>query len=65
MASRIVVHLVDDIDGSDAARTVAFSGEGTPYEIALSKDNVQESMTAIHLCVSHAWRVRSGRKRGD
>ncbi|GAA1062024.1 Lsr2 dimerization domain-containing protein [Agromyces bracchium] len=39
MAKRTVVTLVDDIDGTDAAETIAFTIDGAGYEIDLSTDN--------------------------
>ena len=38
MAQRVSVVLVDDIDASEAAETVAFGLDGAHYEIDLSAD---------------------------
>jgi hypothetical protein len=39
MAQKILVTLVDDIDGSEAAETVRFGLDGTHYEMDLSSAN--------------------------
>lgn len=39
MAKKVEVHLVDDLDGSEAANTVSFALDGRNYEIDLSTDN--------------------------
>ena len=39
MAQQVNVKFVDDLDGSDAAGTVAFALDGRAYEIDLSEDN--------------------------
>ncbi len=36
MAKKVVVQLVDDIDGGAASETVVFALDGTTYEIDLS-----------------------------
>jgi hypothetical protein len=41
MATRIETYLIDDLDGSDAAETIAFSLDGVTYEMELSADNAQ------------------------
>ena len=42
MAKRVTEHLVDDIDGSEAAETIRFAVDGTEYEIDLSERNASE-----------------------
>ncbi len=37
MAQRVTVEMTDDIDGTQAAETIAFRVNGTAYEIHLSK----------------------------
>ena len=39
MAQRVVVEMVDDIDGTVATQTVPFSLDGVSYEIDLSDEN--------------------------
>ena len=39
MAREVIEKLIDDLDGGEAAETVAFSLDGTRYEIDLSKKN--------------------------
>ncbi|MGA4840959.1 histone-like nucleoid-structuring protein Lsr2 [Streptomyces sp. G45] len=42
MAQRVVVTLYDDIDGSEAAETVAFGLDGRSYEIDLNETNAEK-----------------------
>ncbi|ADJ49010.1 lysyl tRNA synthetase-like protein [Amycolatopsis mediterranei S699] len=39
MAQKVLVEILDDIDGSAAAQTVQFGLDGVTYEIDLSDDN--------------------------
>ncbi|MFI8188311.1 Lsr2 family protein [Streptomyces sp. NPDC085946] len=57
MAQKVVVTLFDDIDGSEAAETIAFGLDGTSYEIDLNEANARELRTAL------APYVAAGRKR--
>ncbi|MDC4232380.1 Lsr2 family protein [Actinomyces sp. B33] len=41
------VELVDDIDGTIAARTVSFAFDGVSYEIDLSEENISEFRDAL------------------
>ncbi|MFD4632280.1 Lsr2 family protein [Streptomyces sp. NPDC058284] len=47
MAQRVVVTLFDDIDGGEAAETVAFGLDGKSYEIDLSQTNAKKLRTAL------------------
>ena len=58
MALQVNVKFVDDLDGSDAAGTVAFALDGRAYEIDLSEDN------AARLRNSLASFVAAARKSG-
>lgn len=60
MASRTVVSLLDDIDGSDADETVKFGLDGTLYEIDLNTKHAEKLRAALAEYVSHARRVRAG-----
>ncbi|MFR9724489.1 histone-like nucleoid-structuring protein Lsr2 [Streptomyces sp. MS19] len=57
MAQRVVVTLADDIDGGEAAETVAFGLDGKTYEIDLSEHNAEKLRSAL------APFVEAGRKR--
>ncbi|MBN0043152.1 Lsr2 family protein [Streptomyces actuosus] len=57
MAQKVVVTLFDDIDGSEAAETVAFGLDGKSYEIDLNETNARDLRTAL------APYVEAGRKR--
>ena len=39
MATETITRLIDDLDGSDAQRTVTFAWDGRTYEIDLSRKN--------------------------
>ncbi|WP_320774740.1 Lsr2 family protein [Streptomyces sp. CRN 30] len=57
MAQRVVVTLFDDIDGSEAAETIAFGLDGKTYEIDLNETNARELRAALEPY------VEAGRKR--
>ncbi|ASR38356.1 nucleoid-associated protein Lsr2 [Prauserella marina] len=63
MAQKVLVSLVDDLDGSEAEETVEFGLDGVSYEIDLSTDNAEELRDALAQYVEHA-RRSGGRKRG-
>lgn len=42
MAQRVVVTLHDDIDGGEAAETIAFGLDGKSYEIDLNQTNAEK-----------------------
>lgn len=63
MASRVQVILEDDIDGGEAAETVAFSFDGSEYEIDLSESNMGKFRDALAPWVGHA-RKTGGRQTG-
>ncbi|MEU6811780.1 Lsr2 family protein [Streptomyces sp. NPDC046831] len=57
MAQRVVVTLFDDIDGSEAAETIAFGLDGRYYEIDLNPANAEQLRKALEPY------VEAGRKR--
>jgi hypothetical protein len=57
MAQRVVVTLSDDIDGGEAAETVAFGLDGKAYEIDLSAANADRLRAALSPY------LQAGRKR--
>lgn len=62
MAQKVMVTLVDDLDGSEAGETVEFGLDGAFYEIDLSEDNAERLREALAEYVEHARRA-GGRKR--
>ena len=42
MATRTVIELIDDLDGSEATKTVRFNLDGADYEIDLTEQNADE-----------------------
>lgn len=63
MAQKVSIVLVDDLDGSEATETVAFSIDGTSYEIDLSAANAAKLRDAFAAYVGHARKV--GARRGN
>lgn len=57
MAQKVVVTLFDDIDGSEAAETIAFGLDGKSYEIDLNEANARKLRKALEPYVD------AGRKR--
>lgn len=47
MAQRTIVHLEDDLDGSQAAETVRFGLDGQSYEIDLNEAHATELRDAL------------------
>jgi len=47
VAQRVVVTLFDDIDGSEAAETIAFGLDGKSYEIDLNPANAKKLRKAL------------------
>jgi Lsr2 len=68
MAQQTTVRLVDDLDGSKASGTVAFSFDGRSYEIDLSDKNTDKFRKALTPFIDAARKVGgrgSGRGRGQ
>lgn len=61
MVQRVVTEFIDDIDGSPAERTFAFTVDGTNYEIDLSAQNIAEFKSAIGGFVESARKVKGSR----
>jgi hypothetical protein len=63
MAQKVLVSLVDDMDGSEADETVEFGLDGISYQIDLSSKNADGLRETLAQYVDHA-RRSGGRKRG-
>src|SRR5260370_32752988 len=63
MAQKVQVLLVDDLDGGEASETVAFSLDGTAYEIDLSGDNAGKLGKDVAQYVDHARKGGGGGRR--
>lgn len=63
MAQKVQVHLVDDLDGSTAQETVAFSLDGRSYEIDLNKKNAAKLRKVIAPYQESARKVRATARR--
>ena len=64
MAQKVQVLLVDDLDGGEATETVAFSLDGTTYEIDLSSDNAGKLRKEFSPYVDHARKASGGAAGG-
>ena len=64
MATRTetITHYTDDLDGGKAEGTVAFTYDGTSYEIDLSKKNKSAFDKAVKPYVDGARKVRATRR---
>lgn len=54
----VIVHLVDDVDGVQAAETVAFALDGVSYEIDLSAKNAKALRADLSKWTAHARKAR-------
>jgi hypothetical protein len=61
MARKVQVHLLDDIDGTQADETLRFGLDGTSYEIDLSAKHAEKLRAALAKFVLSSRRV--GRSR--
>jgi hypothetical protein len=63
VARETITRLIDDLDGGEAAETVAFGLDGLYYQIDLSAKNANRLRSALATYVEHGSRV-SGRAAG-
>jgi hypothetical protein len=63
MAQQVLIQMVDDIDGGDAAETVPFSLDGVAYEIDLSDENASALRDELASYVAAARRIGGRRVR--
>ena len=65
MTKKIHVHLIDDLDASEASETLRFGVDGMAYEIDLSSRNAQRFRADIAPYIGHARRMAThARRRG-
>lgn len=65
MAHKIVVNLIDDLDGSRASETLAFSVDGIAYEIDLNEEHAGELRSILTPYIEVARKLKnSGPKLG-
>lgn len=62
---KTIVTLLDDIDGTEADRTIQFGLDGTTYEIDLNETNAKKLETALAPFVEKATRVPGRRSTGQ
>lgn len=63
MAQKIIIQLIDDIDGSDATETIQFGIEGVNYEIDLNDANAEKLRAAFAEWTKHARKLPARRTR--
>jgi hypothetical protein len=64
MAQKVMVSLVDDLDGGGADETVGFGLDGKSYEIDLSNENARKLREALSDFVAAARRAGNGGREG-
>jgi hypothetical protein len=66
MATETTTRLIDDLDGSDAQRTVTFAWDGRAYEVDLSKKNLAafEKIMKPYLTAARSARATPARSAG-
>lgn len=67
VATRTIITLHDDLDGTDAEETMLFSLDGTDYEIDLNSTHIKELRDALSPFVAAARTVKpsgTSRSRG-
>jgi len=65
MAQKVIVSLVDDLDGKKADETVDFTLDGTSYQIDLSSKNATKLRGAFTSYIEAARRPSSGKRAGS
>jgi hypothetical protein len=55
----VIVHLVDDLDGTAAAETVSFAIDGVAFEIDLNKKNAKALRSDLDKWSAHARKSRT------
>ncbi|WP_156250877.1 histone-like nucleoid-structuring protein Lsr2 [Pseudactinotalea terrae] len=64
MASKTVVELIDDLDGTAATQTIRFAVDGVSYEIDLNDKHAAQLREALEKWTSHGRRVGGRRRAG-
>ena len=64
MAQKTIVHLIDDVDGTQADETVAFALDGVEYTIDLSTGNANGLRSSLAEFIEAARRV-GGKSTGS
>lgn len=64
MATRTVIELIDDLDGSEATETVRFALDGREYEIDLADRNADELRGELTRFVGAARKTSVGKAPG-
>lgn len=64
MARKVITLLTDDLDGSEADRTIEFGIDGVTYTIDLSEKNVGKLRNALDVYIAAGSRVGRGSVEG-
>ena len=62
MAKEVITLFRDDLDGSEATKTVVFAWEGTTYEVDLSDENYGKFSSAISPYIAAARKTPKPRR---
>jgi hypothetical protein len=68
MASKVIIEVTDDLDGSKAEETVQFALDGAEFEIDLSKAHAEELRGALEPYMKAGRKTgtkRNGHRRGS
>ena len=63
MAQKVLITLVDDIDGGEAAETIIFALDGTNYEIDVNEANAKALRAAVAPFAEKGRKIRGGTRR--
>jgi hypothetical protein len=64
VAQRVVVALIDDIDGGEATETVRFGLDGKSYDIDLNTANAKKLRKALAPYITAGRKQSAGQRRG-
>lgn len=64
MAKKVVVQLVDDVDGTEAEETVSFALDGVSYEVDVNSENAARIREVLQPWISVARRAGGRRTTG-
>jgi hypothetical protein len=63
VAQKVLVELVDDIDGTEAVETIKFGIDGQQYEIDLSNTHAKQMRKMLDKYASKGRKIKQQRRR--